>query len=328
MARDYGVPKSDITELLRDVLGVKDGKWENVKSKETVDYVLNWISGFERTKFPPSATDLALEGLTGGFGPFPKHTRLFFTSPEQVLMNPKLGGKAGEKLAMPFFDRRVTLQHLKGRTDFDSAEIGRLMGDNLNMMFLISQPEVVKKWWKDMTPKEKEVYKRSIEDPSSNEAQAVKIWRKWQDDTWNLWSEYGEEHTNRHMKEELEDMLGKLYNENYYVRRINPDVLESLNTIREQTYWEETRDLNIDQIVKVKIKKMDVNRMIHSKAFLVMGYFWSLMGLFTKWTIAFWFGLVMIAIYYINAWMNKGELLTDDEEGKVYEEWMSKKNNE
>ena len=73
---------------------------------------------------------------------------------------------------------------------------------------------------------------------------------------------------------------------------------------------------------------MDVNRMIHSKAFLVMGYFWSLMGLFTKWTIAFWFGLVMIAIYYINAWMNKGELLTDDEEDKVYEEWMNNKNNE
>ena len=48
-------------------LGVKDGQFENVKSKVVLDNIRGALAEYKKHEFPPSATDHIVTFLTKGF---------------------------------------------------------------------------------------------------------------------------------------------------------------------------------------------------------------------------------------------------------------------
>ena len=234
LATEYGVKNSDIKEKLKSI-GVKDGEWENIQTKSTVDYILSWISGHEKLQTQKSHSDTMIEEMhSDSFGKFPGAVRRFLTSPMQVFFNEKLAGKGGQKIIQPFLDRLVTKKDIVGiknkYTNLIKKEVPKIK--DMDTSILLKDTEIQRFWRKngELTSEEIRMIDNSYKE-GTWEYRVKKHLQDYTDEIWGLWGKHGEEVTkNPRIREQLEDLLGKMYQEDYYMRRVNPKLLEAIGS--------------------------------------------------------------------------------------------------
>ena len=234
LATEYGVKNSEIKEKLKSI-GVKDGEWENIQTKSTVDYILSWISGHEKLQPQKSHSDMMIEKMhSDTFGKFPGAVRRVFTSPMQVFFNEKLAGKGGQRIIQPFLDRLVTKRAvvaIKNKyTNLIKKEVPKIK--DMDLAILIKDPEIQRFWRKNGELTSEEI--RRIDNSYKEgtwEYRVKKHLEDYFDEIWGLWGKYGEEVTkNPRIREQLEDLRGKMYQEDYHVRKVNPKLLEAIES--------------------------------------------------------------------------------------------------
>jgi site-specific recombinase XerD len=257
MAKDRGVTPKQLEEMLLEV-GVKDGKFENVASKQVFDSIKAMLSEHERIKLPPSASDHIVTFLTSGFKKFPSTFRRTFTPMYALLKNPKIGGEVGGKIADKFLDFDVTQSLLNGRSSRDFIKIRGLLGDKAHMLQFFDK-EKRKAWKKEMTKEELDFVKK-MDTKGTKEYEAAQIWDTLRRDLYKKIELYTKQWSNKAIDVELKQWMDRKFVDDYFTRRVSKEFLEILPEIKDQSFMEEVFSQNMNSYVRGKLNAMKIGK--------------------------------------------------------------------
>jgi hypothetical protein len=253
MAKERNIDKNQLKQMLLE-LGVKDGKFENVKHKQVLNYLKGAIAEHSRSKFEPSASDHIVTFLTKGLVKFPGTFRRTFTPLYALLKNPKIGGEVGSKIADSFLNFDVTQSIINGQSSRVFVKIRGLLGEDAHML-QFSDKEKRKIWKKEMTPEEIEFVKK-MDTKGTKEYEAAQMWDNLRRDLYNKIEIYAQKFTNKAIREQLTEKMDRMFVDDYFTRRVSKEFLEILPELDTQPFYEKLFNENMKSYVRGKVNKM------------------------------------------------------------------------
>ena len=253
LALERGVTEPELKQMLLE-LGVKDGEFENVLSKEVLNNIKGTLAEYQRPKTPATPSDHIVTFLTKGFTKFPSTFRRVFTPVYALLKNPKIGGEAGGKIADSFLNYDVTHSIKNGYATRRLIEIRGLLGDNAHMLQFFDKEK--QRMW-DKTPEEIAFIKR-METKGTDEYKALEIWDNLRKNLYNDIEVYAKQWSNKAIDEQLRAWMDRKYVEDYFTRRLSKEFLEILPELETQPFYEKMFNENMNLYVRGKVNAMKI----------------------------------------------------------------------